>query len=633
MTRLRLARNSSLKRCIFEEKMLSRGNHVKDDFQDEFREACSNKRTPSSSSSSGRTPGNRARGQPGAAPRGKNELASASSQDSSSQASSQRTGDANASSSSINSSKNSSSSSGDARTRESRTASSKSSSGGASSTAQADDQRHNRRDRPRPRTHDDVEELEPSSAYSPSSDENEEEDQGGGSSPSSGDSGSNAGDALDPGDADEAMSSDEEEGVRERRGDQAAVVQNDGAAGPPGAAAVPAQDGGGGNNGAAQRAAPAAPAARNGVPPGQDPNQHSTAQMFGDFPHESAIVMRRGIELGVICSYVLVAHCIVITIQYWDSEVEMDTLLRALAILRIICAMPRPYYWFHTRAQFVESRYQPTPQLVTRRLLQIYNKQSIVEKVFFAFYYAWLLGVAIITLLVPTTPAVGYSAALWRHCVLNMISLIVHRLLCVSLFYYVMHSDLMRGIPKDIVDKYTTKYYWEEHMRLTDPFMMWSSSTTKKSSSKSSARTGSKASILTSKSSSKESATSSKSSSKESSTASTSSQRSGRGKNKAKNTDAAEDENMVCSPAPLENRAESKESTASNTADDDEADCAICYGPYSRGDHIRRLKCGHTFHVACVDTWLLGHQNKCPLCGFVVGPHFLDDEEEEEDDT
>lgn len=111
--------------------------------------------------------------------------------------------------------------------------------------------------------------------------------------------------------------------------------------------------------------------------------------------------------------------------------------------------------------------------------------------------------------------------------------------------------------------------------------------------------------------------------------------------------------------------------------DPEEADCAICYGQYSQGESIRRLKCGrhdhfllmaslegrkitgnedqvvccreqeqrpetqsrlccvfakkrndyvesrlpgHTFHCHCIDTWLLGHQNKCPLCGFVVGP-------------
>lgn len=119
----------------------------------------------------------------------------------------------------------------------------------------------------------------------------------------------------------------------------------------------------------------------------------------------------------------------------------------------MICATPRPYYWFHTRAMFVEARYQPTPQLVARRLMHIYNKQSRVERVLFSFYYAWLVSMGLITLCLPVTPESGFSASLWKHCMLNVISLIGHRLLCVSLFYYLMHCDLMRGIPKDIVNK------------------------------------------------------------------------------------------------------------------------------------------------------------------------------------
>eukprot|EP00392_Amoebophrya_sp_AT5.2_P012940 g13047.t1 len=230
---------------------------------------------------------------------------------------------------------------------------------------------------------------------------------------------------------------------------------------------------------------PAAPANAR-----RDVNQHSTAQMFGDFPHESAIVMRRGIEIGVLCSYVLVAHCVLITVEHWHSEVEIDVLLRVFAVLRILCAMPRPYFWFHTRAEFIEARYQPTPQLVTRRLLAIYNRQSKVERVFFAFYYAWLLGIALVTLVIPTNPAMGYSAALWRHCVLNVISLIVHRLLCVSLFYYLMHCDLMRGIPREVVNKYTETFHWETSMRFTDQFMKWSSG--KNSSSKTAAKSSPK---------------------------------------------------------------------------------------------------------------------------------------------
>merc|ERR1719482_648319 len=49
-------------------------------------------------------------------------------------------------------------------------------------------------------------------------------------------------------------------------------------------------------------------------------------------------------------------------------------------------------------------------------------------------------------------------------------------------------------------------------------------------------------------------------------------------------------------------------------------ECSICFGTYTEGEEIRKLHCGHHFHLRCVDVWLLGHQNRCPLCLFVVGP-------------
>ncbi|KAG6392735.1 hypothetical protein SASPL_146960 [Salvia splendens] len=44
------------------------------------------------------------------------------------------------------------------------------------------------------------------------------------------------------------------------------------------------------------------------------------------------------------------------------------------------------------------------------------------------------------------------------------------------------------------------------------------------------------------------------------------------------------------------------------------SDCSVCLSEFEDGDRLRLLrKCGHAFHVACVDTWLGAHTN-CPLC-------------------
>ncbi|GJN33104.1 hypothetical protein PR202_gb21668 [Eleusine coracana subsp. coracana] len=43
-------------------------------------------------------------------------------------------------------------------------------------------------------------------------------------------------------------------------------------------------------------------------------------------------------------------------------------------------------------------------------------------------------------------------------------------------------------------------------------------------------------------------------------------------------------------------------------------DCAVCITELAAGETARVLpRCGHAFHVACVDTWLKSHST-CPLC-------------------
>lgn len=44
------------------------------------------------------------------------------------------------------------------------------------------------------------------------------------------------------------------------------------------------------------------------------------------------------------------------------------------------------------------------------------------------------------------------------------------------------------------------------------------------------------------------------------------------------------------------------------------SDCAICLADFLNGDELRVLpKCGHAFHLSCVDTWL-GSHSTCPSC-------------------
>lgn len=47
--------------------------------------------------------------------------------------------------------------------------------------------------------------------------------------------------------------------------------------------------------------------------------------------------------------------------------------------------------------------------------------------------------------------------------------------------------------------------------------------------------------------------------------------------------------------------------------DDGKIDCAICVDRFAEGESTRVLPCGHDFHPACIDPWLLNVSGKCPL--------------------
>jgi hypothetical protein len=41
--------------------------------------------------------------------------------------------------------------------------------------------------------------------------------------------------------------------------------------------------------------------------------------------------------------------------------------------------------------------------------------------------------------------------------------------------------------------------------------------------------------------------------------------------------------------------------------------CSVCLEDFKRGDTLRKLQCGHRFHVMCVDQWL-SQSGQCPVC-------------------
>ena len=68
-------------------------------------------------------------------------------------------------------------------------------------------------------------------------------------------------------------------------------------------------------------------------------------------------------------------------------------------------------------------------------------------------------------------------------------------------------------------------------------------------------------------------------------------------------------------------------SMAAAAAEPEEEECAVCLADFEQGDLLRQMRCGHRFHCACIDEWLIGkgrahaatsgaqaHVPACPLC-------------------
>ncbi|CAO3637110.1 unnamed protein product [Cunninghamella blakesleeana] len=57
-------------------------------------------------------------------------------------------------------------------------------------------------------------------------------------------------------------------------------------------------------------------------------------------------------------------------------------------------------------------------------------------------------------------------------------------------------------------------------------------------------------------------------------------------------------------------------SNSNDLQNETQASCVICLDEYTNGENVRRLPCGHEYHVECIDPWLTIKSASCPLCKY-----------------
>lgn len=174
----------------------------------------------------------------------------------------------------------------------------------------------------------------------------------------------------------------------------------------------------------------------------------STAELLENYPHESAIVLQRGVEISIILGGFLAAHCASLAWQFPPCGDDPGLVLWALCVLRILSFVPRTQHGVRAHREVMCARCQPTPQLITKSLVEI---RAPSDTGFFRqqmMLYLWLACsfIAACALDIFGCKHVQFPAQLRWHCLLNVLSLVLHKVLCVIIFVITTSSGGKRGI-------------------------------------------------------------------------------------------------------------------------------------------------------------------------------------------
>jgi hypothetical protein len=258
----------------------------------------------------------------------------------------------------------------------------------------------------------------------------------------------------------------------------------------------------------------------------------SVTEFLERFPHESAIVLQHSVQTSAILGTLLASHCVKLLLEFHSvlAAVSGEALLLGLLAARLLCILPRPYFWHQALRRIARARCEPTPQLIAEHLVAIRAPNSPLAKASQHLFYAWLVCTfaAACAVELQEYECTGLPASVRRHCFLTGLAMLAQKVVCIVSFILATRKPgLHRGLASEALEGCSQRLVFEP---------------------------------------------------------------------------------------------ESAECLAQLGQDPGDMECSICLGAYSPGEELRKLKCGHHFHQCCLDSWLLEHQNKCPLCLSIVGP-------------
>lgn len=185
-------------------------------------------------------------------------------------------------------------------------------------------------------------------------------------------------------------------------------------------------------------------------------------ELFRTYPLEAALCMQRGLDIGVGFSSLSVLHCayILAFTLYYNHLSLKEYILVGVCFLRILCALGRPAFWLKTRRSLISCRLATTPREMAEKLINLHRLQEQwgIERALLWSYYSWLAFVLIICM---TSSNSHLVSSLWRHAWMNVSLIVGHRIGCVMYFFYLMHSDLPRGLHPDLLSIYTKRLTYE----------------------------------------------------------------------------------------------------------------------------------------------------------------------------